>query len=81
MEAVKTQDVGSNTIQRGVFPGIYYMPHQVAGGVFARGDILPGPPGVLSGRRLRAIALSTSTATDDIRAISVAFFDTTGPWR
>ena len=72
---------GANTIQRGVFPGIYYVPHRVAGGLFARGDILPGPPGVLSGRRLRAIALSISAATDDISSISVAFFDTTGPWR
>lgn len=72
---------GANTIQRGVFPGIYHVPHRVAGGLFARGDILQGPPGVLSGRRLRAIELSTSNYADARAAISVAFFDTTGPWR
>lgn len=71
----------ANSGMRGTLPGVWHCA-QYAQPSFVHGDILDGA-GVLAGRRLMALVVSSSYAnsTGQPNGYGVMFMDVTGPWR
>ena len=69
-------DIGTYGL-RGALPGLWQSPQNIAAGVLAHGDIVPGV-GATAGRRL--FALSSTGSSGGTADKPGNFIDITGPW-